>query len=301
MFTCSSTNSPTITNMSVRRIFTRKNSCTAFQPLNDNYKTLRHLHFPGITTFERGQKIQNAIVGANLDFKKVELKIKKQQLIATAQGLVLNEYEDNLLKKILEMKPFPTLLTFEFENVYTGGKQMKSDVNMESKIRQYEALGCKYHQLERGGQVTWHGQGQLVAYLILDLKQFRNLTVKCFVDSVLLRGLQNVLTKNYKLDSGLSRENPGVWVGSQKIASVGTNIQRAITSYGIGLNVEPDLKYLNTYEMCGLPNKATSIRELAPGAELSVKKAGDEYAKELARLLNITTVEHMSGEDIEIE
>lgn len=274
-----------------------QSTCTKFSPLSENYNTLRHIHFPGITSFAKGQEIQQAMVSANLDFKKMEAKIRKQLKEMQSRGYVLSEYEDNFLKKVLSMKPFPTLLTFEFEDVYTGGKQMKQDPDLASKIKAYKELGCSYYQLERGGQVTWHGQGQLTAYTILDLKQFSNLTVKCFVDAVLLKAVQNMLTKNYALNSHTTTD-PGVWMAPNdlKIASVGCNIQRAITSYGIGLNVEPDLKFLNTYTMCGLPEaRATSIKEMKPTAVSNIKVAAEQYAKEVAKLLNIKTIEHMDG------
>lgn len=277
-----------------------QSGCSKFLPLNENYKILRHIHFPGITPFAKGQAIQQSMVSANLDFKKMESKIRKQQKDMDAQGFVHHAYEQEFIKKVLSMKPFPTLLTFEFENVYTGGKQMKQDPDLANKIKSYEDLGCTYHQLERGGQVTWHGKGQLTAYTILDLKQFSNLTVRCFVDSVLLKAVQNMLKKNYQLESFLN-DNPGVWIEPQdkKISSVGCNIQRAITSYGIGLNVNPDLKFLNTHTMCGLPETtATSIEQLRPHVSTNVKTAAEQYAKEVARLLNITTVEHMDGLDL---
>lgn len=275
-----------------------QSSCTKFSPLHENYKTLRHIHFRGITPFSKGQAIQNAMVNANLDFKKMEAKIRKQQKEMDAQGAVLQEYEQNFINKVLLMKPLPTLLTFEFDNVYTGGKQMKQDPELAAKIKALEDIGCKYFQLERGGQVTWHGKGQLTAYAILDLKQFANLTVRCFVDGVLLKAVQNMLTKNYQIESHLN-ENPGVWIEphDRKISSVGCNIQRAITSYGIGLNVNPDLKFLNTFTMCGLPGtSATSVAQLRPQANTDIKLAAEQYAKEIARVLNITTVEHMDGE-----
>lgn len=291
--------------MKVSILFRRFNStsCTTrFLPICENYKTLRHIHFPGVTPFKHGQDIQNAMVNANLDFKKLESKIRKQQHEIKSQGYLLPEYEEDLLKKILDMKPFPTILTFEFENVYTGGKKMKKDQDLELKIQEYESLGCKFHQLERGGQVTWHGQGQLVAYTILDLKQFQNLSVKCFVDSVLLKAVQETLKNNYHLDS-FTNENPGVWMSERdnKIASVGCNIQRAITSYGIALNVNPDLKFLNSSTMCGLPGTtATSIKTLKPETDNTIKDVAFQYAKEVAKLLNITSLEHMSGEDLKL-
>lgn len=275
----------------------RLNSCTRFEPLNENYNTLRHIHFDGITSFEEGQRIQQAIVAANLDFKKMEAKIKKLQRDLQAKGFEVAPYEQELIDKILKVRPFPTVLTFQFEKVFTGGKQMKQDPSLPQKIGTYSDLGCKYHQLERGGQVTWHGPGQLTAYVILDLKQFSNLSVRCYVDSVLLKAVRNLLEKNHSIETHLA-ENPGVWVNSSnnKIASVGCNIQRAITSYGIGLNIKPDLSFMNSTEMCGLPNvKATSVQELSP-KETSVEEAGTQFARELAKLLNMKTVEKMNGE-----
>lgn len=304
------------------RVFCRMNStsassspsCTSkFTPLIENYKTLRHIHFPGITSFEKGQSIQNAIVSANLDFKKMESKIKKQQSEIFALGHSLSDYEQEFIGKILQMKPFPTLLTFEFENVYTGGKRIKKQDqdSIKEMLSQNKDILCKYVQLERGGEITWHGKGQLVAYLILDLKKFSDLTVKCFVDSVLLKAVQNTLRlPKYNLpNSGYLNNNPGVWMAPNdlKIASVGCNIQRGISSYGISLNVSPDLKFLNTFTMCGLPGTtATSISKAANPdfalneEDLTIKEVGFEYAKQIARRLNIHTVEHMSGEEMDI-
>ena len=275
-------------------------SCTKFYPLIDGYKTLRHVHFNGITNFQEGQNLQQSVLDANLSFKQIESKIKKNQAQLASQGFKVSEYEEELLSKIMAMRPMPTLLTFEFNNVYTGGKKVKKDPEIDDKLKQFKDMGCEFHQLERGGDLTWHGNGQLVAYLILDLKLFKHLTVRCFVDSVLLKSVQDVLQKNYQLNS-LLNENPGVWLDKQdqKIASIGCNIQRGITTYGSGLNVNPDLKYLNTFTMCGLPDtKATSIQEQKPESQLSIKEVAYQYSKQVASNLNITTVEHVNGEEV---
>lgn len=266
-------------------------------PLSDSYSTLRHIHFPGITPFEKGQDIQNTIVNANLDFKNIESKMRKRRHELDSQGLSMSSYEKDLLQKILNMRPLPALLTFEFENVYTGGKKIKKQ-SLEENLRKAQALDCKFFQLERGGEVTWHGQGQLVAYLVLDLKQFRDLSLRCFVDAILLQGVRNLLGKKYGLKT-FENKNPGVWMaqGDNKIASVGCNIQRSVTSYGIALNVSPDLKYLNTYTMCGLPTKATSIAALVTGSNFTVKDAALEYAKEITQLLGIANLDHVFPDD----
>lgn len=259
-----------------------------FTPISESYKLLRHIHFPGITPFLHGEQIQKQMVSANLDFKKMEAKIRKQQKDLNSQGFAVSEYEQKLLLQVLAMKPLPTLLTFEFENVYTGGKQMKQDPTLADKIAGFGKLGCQYHQLERGGQVTWHGHGQLTAYLIMDLKHITNLTVKCYVDAVLLRAVQNVLAK-YNIKT-YTNENPGVWVSrdNSKIASVGCNIQRAVSLYGVGINLSPDLRFLNTYTMCGLPEaKASSVSELT-GVKPPVADAAALFANEVAKLLNMS-------------
>lgn len=277
-----------------------KSCATRFEPLCENYKTLRHVHFPGITPFAQGQSVQQAMVSANLDFKKIEAKITRLQKQYQLQGVSLQEYEQAFLQRVLSMKPFPTLLTFEFSNVYTGGKQMKLDPALAQKIAAYQLLGCEYQQLERGGQVTWHGPGQMTAYLIVDLKKFSNLTVRCFVDLVLLAAVQNMLLKEFDLQS-YTNENPGVFMqpADLKIASVGCNIQRAITSYGVGFNVNPDLSFLNSQVMCGLPGvRATSLKEVKPGFLDSIKDVAQAFAKRVAQRLNITTIEHMDGAEL---
>lgn len=268
-------------------------SCaTRFHPISESYKSLHHIHFKGITPFEVGEKVQNLLLNANLDFKKLEGTIRRKRKEAEVLGSVINEYEEKILAQIMRDKPSPTLLTFEFDDVYTGGKQMK-----KQSVERYEAL-CKYHQLERGGKVTWHGRGQLVAYPIVDLKHFTNLSVKCYIDSVLLKSVLNLLENKFQLKSYLN-DNPGVWMAPNdlKIASVGCNIQRAVTSYGVAVNIQPDLKYMNTFEMCGLSKSATSVvKQKGEGTpEYDMEEIAGAYAKELANLLNIENIRSITG------
>lgn len=272
-----------------------------FYPLNENYKILRHVHYPDQLSFQKGQDIQERFVQTNLEFKKIASKIRKQQTEIRTQGYELSDYEKELLSKILDMRPYPTLLTFEFENVYTGGKRVRKNKNIDQMLKEYEKMGCPFYQLERGGEVTWHGKGQLVAYLILDIKEFKNLTVRCYVDSVLLKAAQNTLS-NFKVEAVMN-ENPGLWVepGQNKIVSVGCHVQRAITSYGVALNVDPDLTYLNKFIMCGLPDaRATSISAINPSMNVSINDVASVYAKEIAKCLNISTIERVNGKELEI-
>lgn len=277
-------------NMTLR-LFTRTLCQSKFRPIGGS-QTLDHIHFGSITPFEEGEKVQKMLLNANLDFKRLETIINRKRKEAESQGHILNEHEELILSQIMRDRPKPTLLTFEFENVYTGGKQMKKQ---PEAIRQYEQL-APYHQLERGGKVTWHGRGQLVAYPILDLKQFTHLSPRCYVDSVIIQAVQNTLRNKFNLES-FRRDDPGVFMTPEddKIASVGCNIQHGITSYGISLNINPDLKFLNTFEMCGLPGTHATSVAAQNGPVVPVAEAATAFAKELAEILNIEKVRTIEG------
>lgn len=132
----------------------------------------------------------------------------------------------------------------------------------------------------RGGQITFHGPGQLVIYPILDLKSVKSekwpkgLSARCFVN-VLEEATINTL-KSFGI-KGIRTDNPGVWVSEEKkIAALGLHLRRNITSFGVGLNIRTDLRYFDKIVACGLEGKkTTSIKE-----ELWKEKSAYEYVKE---------------------
>lgn len=286
------------------------NGPSRFSPISDSSSRLQHVHFPGITPFEHGQQIQGLLFDAASDFKRITLKANRQRKLAMAQNqnLILNPYEEQVLAQIDRMRPPPSVLTFEFENIYTGGRQMKSDSDLARKIAGYELMGVKYCQLSRGGQVTWHGPGQLTAYVVLDLGQFHKLLVRCFVDAVLIELAHELLRKFHPSIGIVERGQnhpPGVWVAGKdgqilKIGLVGCSISHGITTYGIALNVRPDLQYLNTFEMCGnKDSRATSIHDIS-GSTVLVEETGVQYAQEVAHCLGIDQVDFALGASPEL-
>jgi lipoate-protein ligase B len=118
----------------------------------------------------------------------------------------------------------------------------------------------------RGGQITFHGPGQLVIYPILDLKAVRSekwpkgLSAKCFVNLLEEATIKTLETLGVK---GIRTEHPGVWVSQQtKIAALGLHLRRNITSFGVGLNICTDLRYFKRIVACGLEGKGTtSVRQ----------------------------------------
>jgi lipoate-protein ligase B len=122
----------------------------------------------------------------------------------------------------------------------------------------------------RGGQITYHGPGQLVIYPILDLKAVksskwpRGLTAECFVNVLEEATIKTLAPFGI---TGIRTTNPGVWVSEdEKIAALGLHLRRNVSSFGVGLNVRTDLRYFDKIVACGLEGKkTTSIKEALKG------------------------------------
>jgi lipoyl(octanoyl) transferase len=237
-------------------------SCVARFPPNTDFislaTTVKHIHFNGFTNYKDASKIQNEIVEEHLNFK---IREKNSRAIAPI---------------------YPTILTFEFQSVYTGGKRERNSakattIPMNSSKTGITTLGIPYVQSDRGGQVTYHGPGQLVAYFIWDLKLWKNLTSRCFVNFIEQCSLQTIYKAG--IQHVCTTENTGVWVKKsentvEKISSIGLNLKRNVTSHGLSINLRPDLKYLNNPEfvMCGLDGYSqTSIINELGSSNLNIK------------------------------
>lgn len=136
-------------------------------------------------------------------------------------------------------------------------------------------------QTDRGGQVTYHGPGQLVAYLMLDLRR-AGLGVKRLV--AMLEQAVIAMLADLGLAAGLRPGAPGVYVGEAKIASVGLRVRHGCSYHGIALNLDVDLAPFSRINPCGYPGLAVT-RLCDQGVELSAEMAGTQFADQLARLL----------------
>ncbi len=143
------------------------------------------------------------------------------------------------------------LILLEHRHVYTLGRNA-SEGDVLAAPEWLRASGVEVAETNRGGQVTYHGPGQLVGYPIVDLNPDRR-DIRRYV-----RDLQEVLIRSLA-EYGLAAarregpENIGVWVGEEKIASIGVHIARWITSHGFALNVTTDMSYFGGIVACGLP------------------------------------------------
>lgn len=141
-----------------------------------------------------------------------------------------------------------TLILVEHPHTYTTGRAGK-DANIRFTDSTLESIGARFYRTDRGGDVTYHGPGQLVGYPILDLR--------CWGTDLhaYLRSLEEVVIKtlaDFGIASGRVAGATGVWVGNEKIAAIGVRVTRWVTLHGFALNIDPDLDYFCNIIPCGL-------------------------------------------------
>jgi lipoyl(octanoyl) transferase len=163
-----------------------------------------------------------------------------------------------------------TLVLVEHEPVYTLGRTADEEHILLSK----EALtrqGIDVVRIGRGGDVTYHGPGQLVGYPIIDLKALGRGVL--WHVNMLEKTIQATLA-DFGIDSRCEREHRGVWVGDEKVSAVGVRVTRGITMHGFALNVSVDLNYFTGIVPCGIQDRGvTSMDQLVSGVEMDAVKA----------------------------
>ncbi|HTR97526.1 MAG TPA: lipoyl(octanoyl) transferase LipB [Candidatus Acidoferrales bacterium] len=149
-------------------------------------------------------------------------------------------------------------------------------------------LGIELFEVPRGGDVTWHGPGQLVGYPIVGLDRVERDLHRW------LRTLEEALIRalgQWGLRANRSPGRTGVWIGECKIASIGVAVRRWVGYHGFALNVSPDLSWFSLIHPCGLRGvRMTSMAEQLGSRAPSLAEARDSVTTELAQLLGITPV-----------
>jgi lipoyl(octanoyl) transferase len=165
------------------------------------------------------------------------------------------------------------LLLLEHPHTITMGRNGHRE-NLLAREDVLARAGIAYHATDRGGDVTYHGPGQLVGYPILDLRLWKR-DVGAYV-----RAIEQVIVDtlaDFGIAAGRIPKLTGVWVDGRKIAAIGVHISRWVTSHGFALNVSTDLSYFQYIVPCGLPRPVTSMAQLGVQAtlgEVSQRLAG---------------------------
>lgn len=163
-----------------------------------------------------------------------------------------------------------TLILVEHDRVYTLGRNAK-DANVTASARELKNSGIKLIKTDRGGDVTYHGPGQLVGYPIMNIGGEGKgvLWYVSNLEEILCRTL-----KTFGLKATTDRANRGVWIGNDKIAAIGVRVTRHVTMHGFALNVSVKLSDYGGIIPCGIKGKGvTSLNLLVPDVSMEeVKK-----------------------------
>lgn len=202
------------------------------------------------------------------------------------------DFQEELFQKVLSIKSHNkktgflkttpnSLLFVEHPHVYTLGKSGHIE-NLLISEEKLDAIGAKFYKINRGGDITYHGPGQIVGYPILDLENF-------FTDiHKYLRLLEEMIIRTlaeYNLKAERSPGETGVWLGvgtpfARKICAMGVRASRWVTMHGFALNVTTDLGYFDNMIPCGIKDKAVTSLQVELGIP-TVELDGESLIEEV--------------------
>lgn len=213
------------------------------------------------------------------------------------------DYQESLFKENIDIKirvrngetDLSTqnyLLFCEHPHVYTLGKSGKQE-NLLLDEKGLEENEASYYKINRGGDITYHGPGQLVAYPIFDLDHFFPDIHKYmrFLEEAVIGTL-----KRYGIESGRVEGLTGVWIEgdtprARKICAMGVKSSRWVTMHGIGFNINSDLSYFSNIIPCGIDDKAVTSLERELGEKVDMDEIKTVLKEELAKQFQYTYTE----------
>lgn len=236
---------------------------------------------------------------------RVNKQVEVRELGFVEYGASWNEQE-RLFARIVDRKlrnrtrpddaqqPTPNYLLFcEHPHVYTLGTSGHPDNLLVDQDRLFNELGATFFKIRRGGDITYHGPGQLVGYPILDLDNFFtdiHRYMRLLEESVILT------LADYGLSAGRLDGLTGVWLGEEagpprKICAMGVKASRWVTMHGFALNVNTDLSYFNHIVPCGIPDKAVTSMAAELGRTIPLAEVAGHVRQHLAGLFEMELIE----------
>ena len=206
------------------------------------------------------------------------------------------DYQEKLFKEAIDLKILNRkgessevtknyLLFCEHPHVYTLGKSGEESHLLlnEEALEEHDA---KFYKINRGGDITYHGPGQLVGYPIFDLDHFFSDIHKYlrFLEEAVIQTLAE-----YNIESGRVDGMTGVWIDgdkptARKICAMGVKSSRWVTMHGIGFNINSDLSYFSHIIPCGIQDKAVTSMELELGRKVDMNEVAEILKEKLAAL-----------------
>lgn len=178
------------------------------------------------------------------------------------------------------------LLLMQHSNIYTLGRRGKdSDILVDS--RKLSSLKIETYHTDRGGEVTYHGPGQIIAYPIIAIKKL-GINPTDYVNT-LITGIEMFLS-SYDIQSD-HRTLTGVWVAGEKIASLGIKVSKGVTTHGLAVNINTDLSYFENIIACGIENSVPTSLSKILNRQITVDDIYKNLATSISKSLEIEVSE----------
>jgi lipoate-protein ligase B len=203
--------------------------------------------------------------------------------LGTVAYLPTWELQDELAEQRRGRRIGDRLLLLEHLPVYTIGRG-GDEANLLATPDRLRQIGAEFHRIDRGGDVTFHGPGQLVAYPIVELRD--PLDLRRYVRSLETAAIATASAFGVSAErlDGLT----GVWVeGTRKLGAIGVRVRRAVTTHGLALNVNTDLRWFTEMIPCGIADKEVTSLARELGHPVEMEAAEDQLAAELAKALGL--------------
>ena len=188
------------------------------------------------------------------------------------------ELQDELADQRRSRRIGDRLLLLEHFPVYTIGRG-GDEANLLASPERLRELGAELVRIDRGGDITYHGPGQLVAYPILELKD--PLDLRRYVRT--LEAAIIATAARFGVAGARLEGHPGIWVdGERKLAAIGVRVRRGVTTHGLALNVNTDLRWFDEMIPCGIHDKEVTSLARELGHRVPMEEVEDELAVQLA-------------------
>ncbi|MGM0379393.1 MAG: lipoyl(octanoyl) transferase LipB [Bacillota bacterium] len=175
----------------------------------------------------------------------------------------------DLLNKRQNNKIEDTLLILDHKPVITLGRNADKKNLLYSK-EQLKKENIDLVDIKRGGDITYHGPGQIVGYTIFNIRQ-KNYGIKKFVYK-LEQVFIDLLKNEYKIKAKRDKKHRGVWIKNKKIVAIGLSVKRGVTMHGFAFNVNTNLDYFDFIIPCGIKNKGVTSLEKIANKEINFEK-----------------------------
>lgn len=216
-----------------------------------------------------------------------------QEVLALQEEL----FNNNLTAKQNGQPTSNHLILCEHNPVFTLGKSGKRENILVSDSE----IGAEFYHIQRGGDVTFHGPGQLVAYPILDLDSL-NIGVNQYIhqlEETIIQTLQhyNITGERIEGAAGIWLKAkpvagmPAAWAQDRKIAAIGARVSRMVTMHGLAINVNTDLTWFSKITACGLDGKGTTSIEKELGAEADMNTFKKIFTDAFSRVFGISYIQ----------